>query len=372
MRRIKVLLWLLVTFLMVIVHAEVFGQDKDSRQTRFDRLDRNGDGKLERDELPRAIRGNFDRADKNGDGFISRKEDMEFANRSGARNTSPRGLPAGVKVIRDVPYVKDGHERQKLDLYLFEKKAEDSTPRPLVIWIHGGAWRAGSKERCPATFLLQQGFVVASINYRLSQHAKFPAQILDCKSAITWLRDHSKEYGIDADRFGVWGSSAGGHLAALVGTSANVAELEPGEKKKDQSRVQAVCDWFGPTDVLKMNEHAGKKGVMNHDSPQSPESQLIGGAIQKNQALARKLNPIEYLSSDDPPFLIMHGDQDFLVPLQQSQMLHQALEKKGLKSELVVIQGKGHGGFDPRTVRPQVEAFFNKHLHSSKKDRAKE
>ena len=268
----------------------------------------------------------------------------------------------GIKTVRNIAYVDKGHERQVLDLYYVPEKESRKPGRPLIIWIHGGAWRAGSKDRCPARFLLEHGFAVASINYRLSQHAVFPAQIQDCKAAITWLRSHAKDYNIDQNKFGVWGSSAGGHLSALVGTSANVKSLEPKGVRENQTRVQAVCDWFGPTDILKMNEQAGDKGVLDHDAPHSPESRLIGKPIQENKKLASKVNPITYLSKDDPPFLIMHGDRDYLVPIQQSQLLHDAMKKMDLSSKLVVIKGKGHGGFDPKKVRPEVVAFFKKHL----------
>src|SRR6185436_1082452 len=122
-------------------------------------------------------------------------------------------LPEGTKALRDLAYVPNGHERQKLDLFL---PPGATNPLPLIIWIHGGAWRAGSKEQCPALRLVDRGFAVASLNYRLSQHAIFPAQIEDCKAAVRWLRAHGKEYNLDAAHFGVWGSSAGGHLVALV------------------------------------------------------------------------------------------------------------------------------------------------------------
>ena len=336
------------------------GQDAKRFQKIFDTWDRNGDGKLVPDELPRNLRRNFERVDTNRDGFISREEDARF--RLGNRKNRT-AIPGGIRSLKDLPYVSGGHQRQKLDLHFHP---EGKSRRPLVIWIHGGGWRAGSKDRCPALFLLEQGYAVASINYRLSQHAIFPAQIQDCKSAIAWLRQNAEKYNLDPDRFGVWGSSAGGHLSALVGTSANVRHLEPTGAEADASRVQAVCDWFGPTDVLKMNNQAGEKGVLDHDAADSPESQLVGGAIQENREQARKLNPIEYLSADDPPFLIMHGDRDFLVPIQQSQQLHAALQKAGRPSELVVIEGKGHGGFDTQQVRPQIIRFFDRHLKKKK------
>ncbi|MCP4589541.1 MAG: alpha/beta hydrolase, partial [bacterium] len=164
-------------------------------------------------------------------------------------------------VHRDLAYVSDGHERQKLDLYLPSERAE--RPAPVIIWVHGGAWRAGSKDRCPAKRFVRLGYVVTSINYRLSQHAIFPAQIQDCKAAVRWLRAHAKQYNLDPRRFGVWGSSAGGHLVALLGTAGDVKEFDVGAHLDFSSRVQAVCDYFGPTDFTKMNDFPGR---MDHDA----------------------------------------------------------------------------------------------------------
>ncbi|HKB42657.1 MAG TPA: alpha/beta hydrolase, partial [Gemmataceae bacterium] len=149
-------------------------------------------------------------------------------------------IPAGTKVERNLEYVKGGHERNKLDLYIPEKA---DAPLPVVVWIHGGGWRAGSKDRCPITWLAGKGYLVASINYRLLQHGEFPAQIEDCKAAIRWLRANAKKYNLDPDRIGVMGASAGGHLVALLGTSGHVKDLEgKGGNAEQSSRVQAVVD----------------------------------------------------------------------------------------------------------------------------------
>ena len=155
--------------------------------------------------------------------------------------------------------------------------------------------------------LAAKGYAVASINYRLSQHAVFPAQIEDCKAAIRWLRANAAKYHLDPDHIGVWGASAGGHLVALLGTTGSVKELEGKGGNLDQSsRVQCVVDWFGPTDLATMGG--------SHDKPGSPESRLIGGPVQENKEKARKASPLTYVSKDSAPFLIMHGDQDNTVP----------------------------------------------------------
>jgi len=199
----------------------------------------------------------------------------------------------------------------------------------------------------------------SSINYRLSQHAIFPAQIEDCKAAVRWLRVHAPEHGIDPDRIGVWGASAGGHLVALLGTTGNVKEFDRGKDSAVSSRVQAVCDWFGPTDFTQMSKCPGD---MDHDAPDSPESQLVGGSVQENKAQARRANPITYVSKDDPPFLIMHGDKDPLVPLNQSELLADALKKAGVEVTFHVVKGAGHG-FGGRENFELVRNFFARHLH---------
>lgn len=198
-------------------------------------------------------------------------------------------VPPGVTARRDLAYVGDGHERQTLDVFVPETA---DGPLPLIIWIHGGGWQNGSKDGCPPlrTGFTERGYAVASINYRLSGHAVFPAQIEDCKAAIRWLRAHAEEYGLDPQRFGVWGSSAGGHLAA-------------------------------------------------------------------------RANPITYVSRDDPAFLIVHGDKDSVVPINQSQLLHDALKQVGVKTHFHTINRGGHRrGFGGPEIEPLVVAFFDRVL----------
>jgi acetyl esterase/lipase len=266
--------------------------------------------------------------------------------------------------MRDLEYAKVDGTALLLDLFVPEKA---DAPLPLIVWIHGGAWQSGDKAGCPALGQLRRGYAVASINYRLSQQAIFPAQIHDCKAAIRWLRAHAKEYNIDPQRIGVWGSSAGGHLVALVGTSGNVKELEGAEGNLDQSsRVQAVCDWFGPTDFLQIAAHMLPGAKMEHDTANSPESKLVGGPIQENKEKAAKASPITYVSKDDPPFLIMHGDKDILVPIHQSQLLTEALKKAGVEVTFKAIEGAGHGFGGPEIMKT-VEEFFDKHLKAPAK-----
>jgi acetyl esterase/lipase len=270
------------------------------------------------------------------------------------KRPAPPGPPPGVKVLRDLAYVEGGHERNRLDLFLPEKT---EAPLPLLVWIHGGAWRAGSKEGCPAVSFTTKGYAVASINYRFSQHALFPAQIEDCKAAIRWLRANAKKYNLDAGRIGVWGASAGGHLVALLGTTGGVKELEGSGGNLDQSsRVQCVVDWFGPTDLSTMGEQG--------DRADSPVAQLIGGPAPDNKEKARQGSPLTYVGKYAAPFLIMHGDQDKVVPLAQSERLAAALKQAGAEVVLQVVKGNGHGGpgFTSPENRKLIEDFFAKHL----------
>jgi acetyl esterase/lipase len=267
---------------------------------------------------------------------------------------------AGMKSHRDMVYVEGGHERHKLDLYLPEKA---NGPMPLIIWVHGGGWQNGSKDGCPPLRggYIERGYAVASINYRLSVHAVFPAQIEDCKAAIRWLRAHAKEYGLDAKRFGVWGSSAGGHLVALLGTSGEVKEFDVGAHLDQSSRVQAVCDYYGPTDFTVF---VSTPGYERHATADAPEAKLIGGAVLENKVKAARVNPITYISKDDPPFLIVHGDQDPTVPINQSQLLFEALKKTGVSAHFHTIHGAGHGGpgFAGQDISGMVSTFFDQRL----------
>lgn len=275
--------------------------------------------------------------------------------------------PEGVRRVRDIVYSQPGGRPLHMDLYIPESAAR---PLPVVLWIYGGAWRAGSKDDGQtrgALWLTQHGYAVAAFNYRLSQEAKFPAQIHDARAAVRWLRGHAADYGLDPDRIAAWGASAGGHLAALLGVGADARELEePEHDPRVSPRVQAVIDFFGPTDFLQMDAHA-LPGGMKHDPPESPESQLIGGPIQENPDKVRRTNPVTYVSRDDAPFLILHGERDPLVPVHQSGLLFEALRKAGVPVIFHKIAGAGHGGpeFQGSVARAMVLAFLDEHLKRS-------
>jgi acetyl esterase/lipase len=267
-----------------------------------------------------------------------------------------QSLPRGTAAYRDVAYVPDGHVRQTLDLYV----PKSNNKVPLIIFIHGGGFSRGDKgDQNPSPFLAD-GYAFASLNYRLSPDAIFPAQIEDCKSAVRWLRTNASKYGLDPDRFGAWGTSAGGHLVAMLGTTGDTKVFDVGENLVVSSRVQAVADWFGPTDFLQMDAHRLPDG-MGHDAPGSPESRLIGGPIQRNKDKVARANPITYITAGGPPFLIAHGDADRLVPHHQSVLLEAALKMAGVPVTFYTVKGGGHG-FRNATADEMRKKFFAKYL----------
>jgi acetyl esterase/lipase len=270
-------------------------------------------------------------------------------------------LPPGTKVLKDLAYVEGGHERQKLDLYL----PPTGSGWPLVVSIHGGAFRMGSKDGEPARSagaFVARGLAVAAVNYRLSQHAVFPAQVEDCKAAVRFLRAHAAGYGYDPSRLASYGGSAGGYLAAMLGTTGEVKALDVGAHVDKSSRVQAVVDFFGPTDFLQMDAHRLNAQAMVHDTPRSPESQLVGGPIRDNAEKVARANPVTYVTKDDPPFLIIHGDADALVPHHQSELLYAALVKAGVPARLLTIRGGLHGADTEAKGFEQALAFLTAQL----------
>ena len=241
---------------------------------------------------------------------------------------------ADATIHRDLVYKTVNGAALTLDLYCPEKV---SGPAPVIVWIHGGAWRRGGKRKCPAVALVPDGYAVASIDYRLSSTAPFPAQIEDCKAAVRWLRANAAKYNLDADRIGVWGMSAGGHLAALLGTSGGVPELEgSGDNMQYSSRVQAVCAVAGPTNLPALTNVGPKR--------MSAIEGLLGGPLEKDKAKAIAASPIHYVSKDDPPFLIVHGEGDRVIPVEQSQRLYEALQKAGVNATLKILPQVGHQG----------------------------
>jgi acetyl esterase/lipase len=269
-----------------------------------------------------------------------------------------------VRKLRDINYSNDppsstAGSAHLLDIYI---PMLAKAPTPLIVFIHGGAWLQGSKDEAPGTLLCRQGFAVASINYRLTQEAPFPAQIEDCKAAIRFLRANASKYNIDPKRVGVWGVSAGGHLAALLGTSCGVKALEGNLGNPDvDSCVQAVCDWCGPSDLVSVAGQAGSRTKIDYESAQGPVAKLLGGLQTDRRDLAIAASPVTYVDKTDPPFLIEHGDIDDLVPFAQSQELEEKLTQAGVPNKLFVIKGGGHS-FSNEEEFNHVGEFFKETL----------
>jgi len=247
----------------------------------------------------------------------------------------------GSEEIHDISYVRQGHARQKLDLYLPNKDV--SGKRSLIIYIHGGAFAFGTKktELIPKHLLRDKGYAIASLDYRLSGDEVFPAALTDCKAAVRWLRAHAGDYKLDPDRFVAWGESAGGHLAAMLGTTGMTVEFDVGDHLEVSSNVQGVVDYYGPTDFLQMDEHA-PPGSQQHNPPNSPESKFIGGAITEHPEKVKRANPITYISPNTPPFFVAHGTDDHLVPFHQSELLVAALEEAGRTVVFHRVDGADH------------------------------
>ena len=250
--------------------------------------------------------------------------------------------PAGFRAVRDIDYVGSGNQRQRLDLYLPETKADK--PHPLVVYIHGGGWESGSKDQADVLLGLINGATPcagASINYRLTDQAQWPAQIFDCKAAIRWLRAHAQEYHLDPGKISVFGISAGGHLVSMLGVTGGVKELEGtlGNHLDQSSRVSCVLDFCGPSDFLTFG---GKGSIIDPDDPKGALARLIGGPLKDRREEGRKASPVTYITPDDAPFLIIHGDKDPLVPYSQATEFDSALKAAHVPSTLVTGTDGGH------------------------------
>lgn len=272
----------------------------------------------------------------------------------------------------DVPYA-DKSPAQRLDIYLPEK---GDGPFPVIASIHGGAWMFGDKgDDMNRPFLegLRRGYAVACINYRLSDEAHFPSQIHDCKTAIRYLRTNASAYQLDGGKIGAWGASAGGHLAALLGTADRVRELDDPSMRNSRTRfsakVQAVVVWYGPVaNFLTMDTELAESGLgpCDHSKRNSPESKLLGRRITDVPALVKFASPMTYIKRRVPPFLLQHGLKDDTVPVQQAIRFAEQMKEIAGKEKvtLEILKDAMHGDplFEtPRNIR-RVLDFFDIHL----------
>jgi len=266
--------------------------------------------------------------------------------------------PGAAKVLRDLPYVVNAHARQKLDLYV------PVTPKgPLLVYIHGGGWTGGSKSNPIGLPLLNLGYTVASVEYRFSQDAVFPAQIEDCKSAIRWLRAHAREYGYDPKRIAAAGDSAGGHLTALLAATGDVRDFDEGDNLDQSSAIRCGIDFYGPTDFLAfkpIGQEADEQSKTGHPLLKK----LLGGPLTEKAELAKKASPVSWVNAHTAPLFILHGTKDPLVPTSQSTELYEKMQTAGVEVKLDVIDGAGHGGkeFFAADKPQQMVEFLEKHL----------
>lgn len=349
--------------------------------------DTNGDGKLSLDEFPESKRDIFKKVDADRDRYVTAQEDMAYRiSRSSKKDSTPKDRTKRAKkgagqrrtehdgdtrIERDIVYAVVAGSKLPLDLYIPEKAAAKGKTLPVVVWLHGGGWKGGSKGSGGiARGLVDHGYALVDVEYRLSDEALFPAQVQDCKAAIRWIRANADKYGLDPDHIGAMGRSAGGHLVAFLGTSGDTKEFDTDSNAGYSSRVQAVVDLWGPTDILQMDAHSLPGGKTKHDSTDSPPARLVGGPIQQEpyRALAVKVNPIKYIVKGQkiPPFLMVHGAVDLSVPVHQSILLHEALKKVGAETTLRIVEGAGHGlkggEMDYDELREIAAEFFDKHL----------
>ncbi len=278
----------------------------------------------------------------------------------------------------DIDYAGDGIVGHRLDVHL---PANGQGPFPIIMAVYGSAWFSNSSKA--NTFrdglgqaLLNHGFAVVSINHRSSSDAKFPAQIQDVKAAIRFIRANAAKFNMDSSFIGITGWSSGGHLAALTGTTNNIKKFRiesletdiegsQGKYTATSSHVNAVVDWFGPTDFLVMDKCGSS---FSHNDAKSPESSLIGGAIQDNPVKCALANPVNYVIAHAPPFLIFHGNKDLTVPFCQSEKLFEKLQKEKVESQFIRIAEGEHGpGVLIDTNYERMIFFFKRIMTSGKK-----
>lgn len=266
------------------------------------------------------------------------------------------GLLVSVKVERNLTYAQVDGAPLHLDLY---EPGQPTGKLPVVVWIHGGAWNSGSKNPCPIGFMAAHNLAIVSLDYRLTQNAPFPAQLHDCKGAIRWLRAHAEQYHLDPDHIGIFGASAGGHLALLLATVHDNPALEGtvGGNNDRSSAVQCVCAFYPPTDLNRLVTNPAFR-----TNPNGDVAKLIGGAVDSNVAKAIAASPLTYVDKTCAPVFLLHGEADTLVPPDQSRIFYAALQQAGVESQLEIIPHQGHGIIAPPAAAKKIYAFFNRHL----------
>ncbi|MCF7560500.1 alpha/beta hydrolase [Sabulilitoribacter multivorans] len=259
--------------------------------------------------------------------------------------------PIRVNTFIDVEYARVNETELLLDIF-----APEGVKNPnLVVWIHGGGWVSGDKKNVPKVFV-EKGYALVSINYRLTGVAQFPAQVHDVKAAIRFLRANASEYNIDAKKIVLAGSSAGGHLAALVGVTSNHEELEGtvGNFLNESSEVQGIIDFYGPTNFMTILHQSEPNSLM---SRQNILVRLLGDLPANKPELSKLASPVFHVDNTDPPLLIMHGNKDFQVPIKQSYELENSYKEHDSEVSFKVIDGGGHGGSEFHTEENYTLVF---------------
>ncbi len=270
----------------------------------------------------------------------------------------PVAADTAVKTTNDIEYARVADQPLRLDLY-----EPAAAKPPLLVWVHGGGWERGSKTPMPLTGLLERGYAVASLDFQPASAARFPGQVHEIKAAIRFLRAAAPRYGYDARRIGILGASSGGHLAALVGTSNGQADLEGtlGDYPNESSAVQAIVSYFGASNLTTILAQSTPFGL----GIRKPALKALLGALpEEDEAIARLASPVFRVDASDPPLLLLHGDQDPQMPINQSHELQGQYERTGLQAELIVVHGAAHGGEDfysPQNTN-RVAVFLDAHL----------
>ena len=336
--------------------------------------DKDGDGKISKDEAGEQLKRFFDRIDENSDGFIDEDELKKLAQRFRAKQRpgarppkvrpgarKPIVVPDNVELATDIAY-RDGNDKWRLDLAIPKERGE--TPRPAVVFVHGGGWRSGDKgggqwRSLPLRFAAQ-GYVCISLNYRLTDEAPFPACVEDVKCAVRWLRANAEKYNVDPKRIGAYGNSAGAHLVSMLGLVGPDIGLEGDGPYQDQaSLVQSVCCSATPTDFTNWGGARDNSFLKRG---------LLAGSDETFAERAKKASPITHVRADAPPFLVVHGTNDRTVPIAHGDRFVEALKEAGAKDVTYLrYEGDGHGVFGQHSdeTYPAMEKFFARTLKAT-------
>ena len=352
---------------ILLTMPPVFADTESKRVKQWLKTDKNSDGVLTIDETSGLMRRFFNRNDRDGDGKLTKEElgKLDARLKQNPRNGEQRRRPEaalveGVTVRKNQVY-RSGHDRWKLDVYLPKEKAPKGG-RPGLVFVHGGGWKNGSKESgfwasLPARYAAK-GYVCISVNYRLTgDGGGFPACVHDVKNAVRWFRANSKGLGLDPNRIGAYGNSAGAHLVSMLGLVKKEAGLEGKGTHLDQSSlVQAVCASATPSNFLKWKNQL------------FPNRGVLAGDQENHHARAAKASPVTYTAEDAPPFLLVHAENDRTVPFEQGEVLANRLKASGAKNvTLMRFKDGGHGVFRAKETKTYaaMEEFFAKVLKRS-------